>query len=118
MKYGKRTLTIGLLLFAACRNPATEDKDAVMQAGKDYPVYGGNKAGNRYSPLKLLDTQNVKNLQPVWRYFANSTDTLGENDGGREIQCQPIVVHGILYGTSSELNLFALDAATGKQIWK
>ena len=35
-----------------------------------------------------------------------------------EIQCQPIVIRGKLYGTSGELSLFSLDAATGKELWK
>jgi quinoprotein glucose dehydrogenase len=87
----------------------------------DYPVYGGNKASNRYSPLQQINGTTVKDLQPAWTY--NSADTTGGGDhAGRSqehmIQCQPIVVEGICYGVSPTLKLFALNAATGEQLWK
>lgn len=87
-----------------------------MVTGRDYPVYGGNKANNRYSPLTQINADNVGALEVAWSYFANTPDSL--NPGRGPIQCQPIVVDGVLYGTSSELNLFALNAGTGEQLWK
>lgn len=116
----KSTLfAFGLLFMVSC-TMHQDNNDALMQTGKDFPVYGGNKAGNRYSPLRQINTGNVKNLQVAWTYFANDKPDTGDHKPVRikETQCQPIVVHGILYGTSAELNLFALDAATGRQVWK
>lgn len=81
------------------------------ESDKDWPVYGGNKAGNRYSPLKQVNVGNVNNLKVAWTYDAAVTKQ-------GDIQCQPIVVNGILYGTTPDLNLFALNAGTGKEIWK
>ncbi len=105
----------GFLLVAGCRNSETS-----METGKDYPVYGGNKAGNRYSPLRQINLDNVKDLQVAWMYnVAEATDTGSSMPKyPRAIQCQPIVVGGVLYGTTPELKLFALDAGTGKQLWK
>jgi quinoprotein glucose dehydrogenase len=102
-----------LLVLFACHHPHGESAD--------YPVYGGNKAGNRYSPLRQINLANVKDLQPAWIY--NSADTASSSTGSRhrqehEIQCQPIVVDGILYGTSPTLKLFAIRAATGEELWK
>ena len=87
-------------------------------AGKDYPVYGGNKAGNRYSALTQIDTRNVKELKIAWMY--NTLEAAGDSvrERPKAIQCQPIVVDGVLYGTTGDLQLFALDAGTGKQLWK
>jgi quinoprotein glucose dehydrogenase len=86
---------------------------------KDWPIYGGNNAGNRYSDLSQVNISNVKDLKVVWSYDSNDSSAKDpNNDHAHEIQCQPIVVHGILYGTSSTLKLFALNAATGKQLWK
>ena len=88
--------------------------------GSDWPNYGGNKAGNRYSPLDQINTGNVQNLQVAWMYDASEKPDPA-NPGrqrNRAIQCQPIVVNGILYGTTPELKLFALKAGTGEQIWK
>jgi quinoprotein glucose dehydrogenase len=81
----------------------------------DYTVYGGNKENNRYSGLRQIDLSNVKDLQPAWTY--NSADT-GISKHDHDIQCQPIVVDGILYGTNPTLKLFAVNAATGKELWK
>ncbi len=109
-----RFFIIGLLILASC-NSADQKDASDLETGKDYPAYGGNKANNRYSPLTQINSENVKDLQVAWTYFANDTT---KKSGRREIQCQPIVVDGILYGTSAELNLFALNAATGEQLWK
>ncbi|MEO6187830.1 MAG: PQQ-binding-like beta-propeller repeat protein [Ginsengibacter sp.] len=103
-----------LFLIASCSTP-----DVSLVAGKDWPLYGGNKEGNRYSPLTQIDTSNVQNLEVAWMYnAAEPIDSTDPNNRAKAIQCQPIVVHGILYGTTPELKLFALDAGTGKQLWK
>lgn len=82
----------------------------------DWPVYGGNPAGNRYSSLTQINTENVRNLKEAWSFDTGENDKPA--DGLFDIQCQPIVVKGVLYGTTPRMKLFALDAATGKQRWK
>ncbi|MES1222492.1 MAG: pyrroloquinoline quinone-dependent dehydrogenase, partial [Bacteroidota bacterium] len=116
MKIRLKLLTIGLILFGAYKNNEANKAPVPLETGKDYPAYGGNKAGNRYSPLTQITIDNVKDLEVAWTYFAN--DKPDSNTRPREIQCQPIVVKGVLYGTSAELNLFALNAGTGEQLWK
>ena len=103
---------IGLSLIQGCivYNGARKNEYA-FETGKDWPVYGGNKAGNRYSPLRQVNLKNAGRLEVAWTYNAALT-----KEGA--IQCQPIVVHGVLYGTTPDLKLFALDAGTGKEIWK
>jgi quinoprotein glucose dehydrogenase len=93
------------LVFAACNHPHGPNVD--------YAVYGGNKQNNRYSALRQIDLTNVKDLQPAWTY--NSADS---GVSKHEIQCQPIVVDGVLYGVSPSLKLFAINAATGQELWK
>ncbi len=81
----------------------------------DWPNYGGNPAGNRYSPLTQINVQTVSKLELAWTF-----DT-GENkdpEKGMDIQCQPIVIDGVLYGTTPRHKLFAVDAATGKSLWQ
>ena len=89
---------------------------SIFQNGKnkkvknqDWRFYGGNQAGDRYSPLAQINLKNVKNLQLAWTY------NTGENG---EMQTQPIVVNGIFYGVTATMKLFALDPATGKELWK
>jgi len=114
---------LGLLLGTALVLDGWKDRTgkALSGEGEDWPVYGGNKAGNRYSSLSQINLTNVQDLQPAWTY--NSVDPPSGNAPGRrqfvhEIQCQPIVVKGILYGTNAQSKLFALQAATGKELWK
>ena len=85
--------------------------------GSEKPAYGTNEwreylggpERNHYSPLKQIDKNNVEELQVAWEYH-----TL---DSG-QIQCNPIIVDGVLYGMTATTRPFALDAATGKEIWK
>ncbi|MES1260093.1 MAG: PQQ-binding-like beta-propeller repeat protein, partial [Acidobacteriota bacterium] len=76
----------------------------------DWPAYGGGPAGTRYSPLKQIDRSNVSKLEVAWTY-----DTA---DGPGDPQTQPIVVNGVLYGLTPKHKLIALDAATGKLLWR
>ena len=61
--------------------------------------------------LKQINTKNVGKLKVAWTYDS------GDAYPGSDIQCNPIVVDGILYATTPKLRVVALDAATGKEIW-
>jgi quinoprotein glucose dehydrogenase len=80
---------------------------------KGWTNYGGTKDANHYSSLNIIDTTNVGQLQPAWTYHTGDADTAHHS----QIQCNPIIVNGILYGTSPTLKLFAIDAATGAYRW-
>jgi quinoprotein glucose dehydrogenase len=80
-------------------------------AQSDWPVYAGNPAGTRYSALAQINRQNAAQLQVAWTF-----DT-GDSFANSEMQCNPIVVDGILYATTPKLRLIALEAATGKLRW-
>lgn len=82
----------------------------------EWPRYGGNNRGNRYSNLNQINLTNVGQLEIAWMYDAS--DELGQNEKPKEIQCQPIVVDGILYGTSPKIDVFALNASTGVELWR
>jgi quinoprotein glucose dehydrogenase len=81
---------------------------------RSWKTVNGNPSGNKYSSLNQIDTSNVKQLAVAWTYHTGDADTAAHS----QIQCNPIIVNGILYGTSPQQKLFALDAATGKEIWK
>jgi quinoprotein glucose dehydrogenase len=117
MKMMLKLVASSLLLLGGCKNGADKE-DNSMQTGENWPSYGGNKAGNRYSPLTQINLDNVKNLQVAWMYDAREPLDSNNKRSNKEIQCQPIVVNGVMYGTTPELKLFAIEAATGKQIWK
>src|SRR5437879_1934514 len=75
----------------------------------DWGVYGGSPQNTHYSPLTQIDRGNVKRLAVAWTF-----DT--EEEGG--LQTSPIVVDGVLYGITPTQKVFAVDAATGKSLWK
>src|SRR5262245_36617049 len=80
----------------------------------DWPSYLGDNERSHYSPLKQINPRNVKELQVAWVYQSGGA----RPDGRSQIQCNPLIVDGVLYGTSPQLVLFALDAATGKELWR
>jgi quinoprotein glucose dehydrogenase len=89
---------------------------ACRQQPKNFSTWemvNGNSSGNKYSSLAQIDTANVQRLQVAWTYHTGDVDTASHS----QIQCNPIVINGTLYGTSPQLKLFALDAATGKEKW-
>ncbi len=73
--------------------------------------YGGGLDQIRYSTLDQINRDNVHRLEVAWVY-----DT-GDAFEGSEMQCNPMVVDGVLFGTSPKLLVFAIHAATGKEIW-
>jgi quinoprotein glucose dehydrogenase len=77
--------------------------------GKDWSCYGGGAANQHYSTLAQINRENVKRLAVAWSFDA-------QEQGG--LQSTPIVVAGVLYGITPAQKIFALDAATGKLLWK
>ena len=77
--------------------------------GADWPHYGGSYQFWRYSSLDQVNRKTVKKLVPVWAFQT------GIVDGG--LQATPIVLDGVMYLTSSWNRVFAIDAATGDEIW-
>ena len=101
--YPALLITVGLLSLT--EKPATTD----------WPEYNGGPDRNHFSPLTQLNTGNVAGLQIAWEYASDGVDTLKNNT---QIQCNPLIIGGVLYGVSAGSQAFALDAATGKELWK
>jgi len=89
-------LIIGLSILAA--------------SAQDWPAYGGGPEDIRYSTLKQINRSNVSRLQLAWTFDAA--------EGRGDPQTQPIVVNGVLFGITPKHRVVALDAATGKLLWR
>jgi quinoprotein glucose dehydrogenase len=99
-------IVLFLISFSYCKHRSSS-------LYNEWNVYAGQKEGNRYSSLDQINIENVHQLEVAWTYSTGDKDT-----GSRsQIQCNPIIVDGVLYGTSPKLKLFALNAATGEQKW-
>ncbi|SFC28814.1 outer membrane protein assembly factor BamB family protein [Spirosoma endophyticum] len=77
--------------------------------------YNGDGARSHYSSLTQIDASTVHQLKVAWTYASGGADTVGNRT---QMQCNPIVIDGILYGVSANTQVFALDAATGQEIWQ
>lgn len=90
------------------------EPDPPSPRNHDWPVYLGGKASSQYAPLKQINKSNVEQLQVAWTYHTG--DIWDERSA--QIQTNPIVVDGVLYGASPKVSVFALDAQTGQEIWR
>lgn len=106
-------IPILILLMLAVLTSCQADPKLKKEADKDWPVYLGGNSGNQYSPLEQINKSNVGNLKVAWEFSTGDADP----DGKTQIQCNPIIIDGILYGSSPKLKVFALEAATGKKLW-
>lgn len=75
----------------------------------DWPKYLGDAEMSHYSTLSQITKENVDQLEVAWQY--NTADS-------GDFQCNPIIIDGVLYGTSAASNAFALDARTGEELWR
>ena len=78
-------------------------------SGKDWSEYLGGPDRAHYSKLDQINTSNVGEMKLAWEFHSG---VFGQ------MQCNPIVVHGVLYGATGTSDIFALDAATGRQLWR
>ncbi len=76
----------------------------------DWATYRGDQEGTGYSSLSQITTENVQLLEEVWTYDTRNLVRPG-------MSSNPIIINGVMYFADSELNLVALDAATGEELW-
>jgi quinoprotein glucose dehydrogenase len=109
------------LALAACE-PASDAPSAAFLAARakaapaerEWRTYHGDRGGRQWSPLDRIQRGNVAQLRPAWEYAAG-----GARPGATtQIQCNPLVVEGVLYGISADIAAFALDASTGQELWR
>ena len=78
---------------------------------REWRAYLHDRAVTHASPLRAIHVGNVGELEVAWRYDSRDARP------GSQIQFNPLVVKGVLYGCSPALRLFALDASTGEELW-
>ena len=106
------SILVGLgawLLHPRATHAASAGGPAIPGTATDWSAYNGGVDGDHYSPLAQITPANVTRLKQVWRVDVGT-------EGG--LQVNPLVVGGVLYGYTPTLEVLALDAATGKQLWR
>jgi len=97
------------LAMSAADGASTPPQASASGPQQDWPAYGGAPENHHYSKLAQINRSNVKSLAIAWSF-----DT--QEEGG--LQSSPIIIDGVLYGLTPTQKVFALDAATGKLLWK
>jgi quinoprotein glucose dehydrogenase len=127
------TLAISLtgvgILYAQSKQAAspaiTPEKYA---ASTEWPTYGHDAGGMRFSPLKEITPANVANLETAWTYHLKPADYVAPAAGGRGggrggasgfrgSEATPLIINGLMYLASPYGRVVALDATTGKEAW-
>ena len=104
----------GLVLGAATVAALAASPEA---GADDWPSYGRDLNGTRYSPLSKITTTNVSQLKTAWTFHTGDVSD-GSNGGKRSgFATTPLLMDGRLYLTTPFNRVIALDPATGRQLW-
>jgi quinoprotein glucose dehydrogenase len=104
-----------ILLAGTCSVSAQNNSEKKVET--DWPAYGNDPGGMRYSPLRQMDAANVGKLRVAWTFQTKDVSD-GSNGLKRSgFETTPILVDGTLYLTTPFNRVIALDPATGNQRW-
>ncbi|HUS07605.1 MAG TPA: pyrroloquinoline quinone-dependent dehydrogenase [Bryobacteraceae bacterium] len=84
---------------------------------QEWPVYGGDAGGTRYSPLKQINRTNVSTLKPAWTYHTGDVSDGTEHPVRSAFEATPLLIDGVLYVVTVFDRLIALEPETGKELW-
>ena len=104
-------------IAASAQQPTAVDLKVLKNAGTpsdqlpgSWLTYGKSQSETRYSPLKQIDTSNVKRLGLAWTYAVGA--------GGGNQEGTPLVWNNTIYGITTWSVVYAVDGRTGKEIWR
>jgi glucose dehydrogenase len=97
---------LSCLVISACTGLASKQSNSI---DKDWPSYGRDYTNQRLSPLMQINQQNVKDLQLAWHF---------KSGVAASFQATPIVTNGVMYVALPYNHVVALDAKTGKELWR
>jgi len=103
--------TLLLATIAPVAHPQQRD-------GADWPNYGRDVGGSRYSPLAQITRQNVGTLQTAWTFHTGEGELKVQHGGTPALETTPILVDGTLYLSTPLGRVIALDPATGAERWR
>src|SRR5467141_234205 len=105
-----RSFSISMCTFALlfC---AFNISPSFAQENLDWRYHGNTLSNERFQDIDQINPENVARLKPVWIFHT------GVSDPNMAMEMTPLVVNGVMYVTTGDDDVFALKAATGKQIW-
>ena len=102
------TLLLALSLQSPVPNP---------QSSGDWPVYGRDPGGARFSPLTQINRTNVSQLQVAWTHHTGLLDMSGMRHRAPQLEVTPLIVDGLMYISTPLGMVAALDPTTGVERW-
>jgi quinoprotein glucose dehydrogenase len=105
-----------LLLVAAVGTPLSA-AEPTRGGIANWPYYGGDAGGSRYSPLTQIDKSNVAELKVAWEYHTGDISDGSDNRRKSEFETTPIVADGTMYLSTPFNRVIALDPETGREKW-
>ena len=109
----RRAILVALATLALRPRSLPAAEGPAGSGDRDWRTHGGDPGHRQHSALDQINRTNVGRLQVAWTYRTGDATP----DNRSQIQCHPIVVGSVLYATSPQLKVFALDAATGQKLW-
>jgi quinoprotein glucose dehydrogenase len=93
---------------------------AAIHAQNEWPVYGGDPEGMRYSRLSQISTSNVLKLKLAWQYGVKpaNPNASAANRIVASTEAVPVMAGGLLFTPTADHSIVALEPETGKQVWK
>src|SRR6187402_3454759 len=104
----QRRLALSLLAFGVCASVSAQQ----------WPHYAGDQAASHYSPLDQITAANVGKLEIAWEWKPNEKvlSEYGTRPGA--FQNTPLMIDGVLYVSTPYNQVAALDAVSGKELWR
>jgi quinoprotein glucose dehydrogenase len=106
----------GIVCVSAYPPQAQSSRDAHPSVA-EWPYYGHDPGGTRYSPLSQINRTNVANLKVAWTFHVGDISDGSGHKKRSGLETTPILADGTLYLTSGFNRVFAVDPETGKQRW-
>ena len=105
-----RKIFLLLFVISGC---SSERPEQVIPINANWDTYMGDPGRSHYSHLSEINHDNVAQLELAWSYDSGEL-----REGNSSMYTSPLIVDGVLYGLSPKLVAFALNAATGEEIWR
>ncbi len=100
-------LSLGVAMAQSPQHPAS-----------DWPTYGGDAGGMRYTSARQITPSNVSTLAPAWSFYTGSVAKKRPNTARSAFETTPILFRGALYLTSPFDEVFAVNPSTGVGPWQ
>lgn len=111
----RRTMVFwsSLIVFSALSTADAQKQKPVA----DWPAYGRDAGGERFSPLTQIHRGNVGQLKVAWTYRTGAEEVIAAGKRNAAFESTPILVDGLLYLTTPYSRVIALDPASGEEKW-